>query len=442
MVRAKTLAKTIYSFCFKIKNSLSHFSIFSFIFFYFSSIYIIFIIYTGSIQLANRYRVQDFDEKVKMSCVSLLYLVWPSLCATTFSIFSCRNVCNDVNTYLRADLNEMCWSGRHQMFVYALGLPMLFVYIIGFPLAAYFRIKKLKSIHHLRVNDNSSRKDHRIYGLFFSAFRKETWWWEGTIAFRKILIALIGVFGAGLGAMQVHLTLMLVMLIILMTARVRPFGGLKHGLNHELEIASLMATFLTLWAGTVFNTYPKCQDPSKSNGETLLWCDALSITAGVVDILVVVAVIVIFIYLKLESLKEDESDIINSELTVEEKEIVAKIKRRQRDSVVIEMIRSRSKRKNNEIVNTFMGKGEIIQKRKDGVNVIQLDSGATLYMCRSNHSGDGEMKSDCGDGSAVLVGSSMKTMHASRRDTSTLLPAVAMAIQHSSLSDVFEEEEE
>ena len=57
-------------------------------------------------------------------------------------------------------------------------------------------------------------------------------------------------------------------------------------------------------------------------------------------------------------------------------------------------------------------------------------------------SGGGEMKSGCDDGSAVLVGSSMKTMHASRRDTSTLLPAVAIAIQNSGLSDVFEEEEE
>jgi len=50
----------------------------------------------------------------------------------------------------------------------------------------------------------------------------------------------------------------LVFLIVLITSQVRPFGGLKHGILHVLEMGSLMATFLTLWAGSVFNSRPKC----------------------------------------------------------------------------------------------------------------------------------------------------------------------------------------
>ena len=85
-------------------------------------------------------------------------------------------------------------------------------------------------------------EEEKIYGMFYTAFRKETWWWEGTVATRKIVIALIGVFGADMGDMQVHLTALLVFLIILVTSQVRPFAGLKHGVLHGLEMSSLMVS--------------------------------------------------------------------------------------------------------------------------------------------------------------------------------------------------------
>ena len=89
--------------------------------------------------------------------------------------------------------------------------------------------------------------EEKIYGMFYTAFRPETWWWEGTVAARKIVIALIGVFGTEMGDMQVHLSLMLVVFILLVTSQIRPFGGLKHGILHVLEMASLMVSIHVLW---------------------------------------------------------------------------------------------------------------------------------------------------------------------------------------------------
>jgi len=179
----------------------------------------------------------------------------------------------------------------------------------------------------------------KIYGMFYSAFRQETWWWEGTVAARKIIIALIGVFGAEMKSMQVHLTAMLVFLITLVTAQVRPFGGLKHGLLHKLEVYSLMATFLTLWAGSVFNTFPRCEDPMKGEGSTLPWCDALSVIVGSIDITVVVAFVVCFVYLKVESTRETKKET--------EKEVNQQHPERLDDEVGIEMTAS------NSLVNPF-----------------------------------------------------------------------------------------
>jgi hypothetical protein len=65
------------------------------------------------------------------------------------------------------------------------------------------------------------------------------------------------------------------------------------------------ATFLTLWAGSVFNARPRCEDPLKGEGSTLVWCDVLSVTVGLVDIVVVAAIGVCFVYIKVKSMSTE-----------------------------------------------------------------------------------------------------------------------------------------
>jgi hypothetical protein len=180
-------------------------------------------------------------------------LVWPSLCSQTFSLFACRSICEDATTFLRADLDVSCWEGVHAHYAFGLGLPMLVFYVIGLPVAALLRVRSMHQTRRSTAPSGVSRRttmialkpeEEKIYGMFYTAFRKETWWWEITVAARKIVIALIGVFGAEMGDMQVHLTAMLVFLIVLITSQIRPFGGLKHGILHVLEMASLMVSRL------------------------------------------------------------------------------------------------------------------------------------------------------------------------------------------------------
>ena len=57
-----------------------------------------------------------------------------------------------------------------------------------------------------------------------------------------------------------------------------------------------LATWLTLWAGSVFNTYPKCQDPA--TGSRLPWCDAMAVLVGAWDVLAAVTIAVAFVWVK------------------------------------------------------------------------------------------------------------------------------------------------
>ena len=252
------------------------------------------------VKIFRSHRVANIAQKRHTSIVAVLYLIWPSLCSQTFSAFACRSVCDLDTSFLRASIDEPCFQGRHVWYVILVALPMMLGYILGFPLVAYLAIRKLQQ-RALRKNvDRSTLKGHQTWGAFYSSFRPETWWWEGTVALRKIVIAMVGVFGSSMGPMQVQLTLMLVMLVIVLTATIRPFSNeaQQEYLLQGLELSSLMAIFLTLWAALTFSTYPKCEDPLNA-GKTIFWCDALSVTVGIVNFIIFFGLIACFVAVKL-----------------------------------------------------------------------------------------------------------------------------------------------
>lgn len=115
--------------------------------------------------------------------------------------------------------------------------------------------------------------------------------WEGTVFLRKIVVVSIGVFGTTLGRMQVHLTLVMVFITIMLTALIKPYDGIS---LQRLEIASLSALFVTLWVASVFSTYPYCE----MNGKSLAWCEFLAFVVAMIDVAVVVVIAVFFLRAK------------------------------------------------------------------------------------------------------------------------------------------------
>ena len=241
--------------------------------------------------------------------------------STTFTLFSCRNVCE--KTLFRLDLEEECWVGRHAAYSYAVGVPMLVIYVFGLPLLAMTMIqrlqKKMRALtansvilkentkrssgrgHHrwfsnVNVVNKASKSEistHQAFGILYTSFRGDVWWWESTVTMRKILIVGIGVFGEAMGEMQVHVTAYIVVIIMMITAIVRPYG--ESEMLHYLELSTLTCIWMTLWAGTIFNSHPRCED---GKGGTVGWCDGLSIFIGILDILSLISAVGVIIYYK------------------------------------------------------------------------------------------------------------------------------------------------
>ena len=87
--------------------------------------------------------LEKITNKIKTSIIAILYLVWPMICSETFSLFSCRYVCE--NMHFNNDLNIQCWQGIHLFYVLLLGIPVIVLWILGLPLIALIHIIKL---HH------------------------------------------------------------------------------------------------------------------------------------------------------------------------------------------------------------------------------------------------------------------------------------------------------
>ena len=167
--------------------------------------------------------VTNLYSKISISNVALLSFMWPSIVKETFEIFACQNVCDDDFTFLRADLDVKCFHGMHLLFALVVGVPMLLLYVIGLPIGSLYRVSKVQHalselqqrtgdytirgslirasqlqqrVKRRSVHYDKEQDDYRVWGMFISAFHKSTWWWEYTIAGRKIIIAFLGVFGA------------------------------------------------------------------------------------------------------------------------------------------------------------------------------------------------------------------------------------------------------
>jgi hypothetical protein len=132
-------------------------------------------------------------------------------------------------------------------------------------------------------------------------------------------MSVLQVFGAKIGDMQIHVSLLFIAVIFVVTMHVRPFTKRydnrdqpsKHDgsqLLLNLELLSLMSTFLLLWTSSVFFTYPKCSVSSadliseegkfvKADGEEKkhLWCEVMSLSIGSFCIIAIVILVLYFI---------------------------------------------------------------------------------------------------------------------------------------------------
>ena len=255
-------------------------------------------------------------------------------------------------------------------FAFGLGLPMLLFYVIGLPSLAWIMVMRVHRRSKEKGRKLHKMKGHNTFGLFYSAYHPDVWWWEGTVALRKIIISLMGVFGGSMGQMQIHVTACFMVIIMLLTAIVRPFGDQL--LLYCLDLLALGAVWLTLWAGSVFNDHPRCEDGA---GGTLAWCDLMSGVISVLVILVLVLVVAVIVYYKKKS-----------------RDAAKKKRERERESGVAE-----------EDTSGAINETSIIELTEQGMKVFDFDEDSMESNPMNQRREEGEESSGAGGSQGVTT---------------------------------------
>ena len=242
-------------------------------------------------------RLTPFDAAVA-TITLLLYLIYPSITAATFSMMKCELSTATVRPteakswvsnaiVLVYDRDEVCWQGRHLDYTLAVSIPVLILYIIGLPVTGLFVLFRRR-----QKLDTSPNTVFR-FGLLYSGYASTRWWWEAVTTIRKMVVIACATFLSG-DAMQLQILLGFVFGIIGLNTIGQPFeNGTVVGRELALvEGASLGLLFVTVWSGMFFINFNQDEEVGGGGGSDTckdnLSCDFLVFFVILLNILFLV----------------------------------------------------------------------------------------------------------------------------------------------------------
>ena len=202
---------------------------------------------TDKLGAAQKFNVVDH---VVLTNVVTLFLMYPTICNKTISLFACRRVGR--HAYLDADLQEQCFVGRHLTMVLSLGVGQLVVWVFGLPALACVMMYRHRA-------ELSQPNIGFRFGLLHHGYRLERFWWEAIVCFRKVCIIFIGLLGRMAPVeMQTHLALFTLFLFLVLHLYFVPYESAK-GPLHIMESFALSVGWFTMWGGLLM--YQLFNDP-------------------------------------------------------------------------------------------------------------------------------------------------------------------------------------
>ncbi|CDW79545.1 UNKNOWN [Stylonychia lemnae] len=183
----------------------------------------------------------EVGGKIMSSLVILLFLVHPSLVTFSFNDFKCKEVDGQLRVY--DDLEIICWSPEHTFYSYFVALPCIIVWGLGIPFFALVILIKQR----MKLENFDTRQK---YGFLYRGYRKEYFYWEIVIMYRKILIIFTSVFVSNFGIIAQALIIFFALIVFLMiNFKKQPFNT---QILNDLETLSLITSMITIYCGIFF----------------------------------------------------------------------------------------------------------------------------------------------------------------------------------------------
>ena len=186
--------------------------------------------------------VNHFDKAVATT-VTVLYLLYPTLCSSVFSMTACQSVGKGL--FLQLDMEVECFVGAHLSWFLLLFVPAIVVFVIGLPLVGFIILR------HNRYQMSSYRVRVR-YGILTVGYREDAYYWELLVTGRKVAAAAITVymlrFDSSIQALSSELVVTAALVIHLSFVPYQEVTP-QHDTLNVTETLALTTSFVTLAAG-------------------------------------------------------------------------------------------------------------------------------------------------------------------------------------------------
>ena len=199
--------------------------------------------------------------------VYLAYLMYPSLCRQAFVLMTCTRVDNQL--YMKADLQEPCYVGRHLSWFLLCSIPQICLHVLGIPLLGLYKVYK-----HRKKKQKMSKFR---YGILYTPYSPRRWFWGVVVASRKAVTALITSLVDDPN-LVVHFMVGYFAFALILNLWGEPYTGamdmrLAQGkMLHMFDSMTLFVLTVTAWSGLFFLMLPSC------DGELNWACSAILIT--------------------------------------------------------------------------------------------------------------------------------------------------------------------
>jgi len=127
------------------------------------------------------------------SLVIILFLVHPDIVQYMFSIFNCYEV--DGESRVFENMAIVCYEGYFSLFAFGVGIPGIVIWGLGIPFFAYILLRQVK--HKLQLTETREQ-----YGFLYRGYKKQFFYWESVIMYRKITLIFIQVFVQAYGVIS------------------------------------------------------------------------------------------------------------------------------------------------------------------------------------------------------------------------------------------------
>ena len=190
---------------------------------------------TGQFRYLNR--------EMTASLVIAFFFLHPTLTTSLFSVFSCTKV-SAGQYWLTEDMAIPCWDSQHIRQTFLVGIPAVVVWVFAVPLLCLGIL-----IRNRREQDEVWVKMQ--YGFLITGYRRETYYWEFVILFRKIAVICCSVFITNTIPIQALAVQLILAVCFFLQFSVAPYFSLH--LN-AMEVRAILVADVTIYCGLFYLT--------------------------------------------------------------------------------------------------------------------------------------------------------------------------------------------